>query len=122
MKYIYYLLQYLPLKNLNAATGVPGLSRRDAYALRGAFPPRQEQMRIASLLSTVDATIQSVAGPAGSRLAQESLFGDASEVEERLKSPSANKLEALIELRRSLMHDLLAGRIRANNETEAFPT
>src|SRR6266566_3339047 len=27
LRYLYYLLQYLPLKNLNAATGVPGLSR-----------------------------------------------------------------------------------------------
>jgi type I restriction enzyme S subunit len=35
LRYLYYLLDYLPLKILNAATGVPGLSRRDAYALRG---------------------------------------------------------------------------------------
>ena len=43
LRYLYYLLQYLPLSFLNAATGVPGLSRRDAYVLRGAFPPPEEQ-------------------------------------------------------------------------------
>jgi len=53
LRYIYYLLQYLPLRLLNAATGVPGLSRRDAYALRGVFPPKPEQAAIARLLDDV---------------------------------------------------------------------
>jgi type I restriction enzyme S subunit len=51
------LLDYLPLKILNAATGVPGLSRRDAYALRGAFPPADEQDTIARILDVADNTI-----------------------------------------------------------------
>jgi type I restriction enzyme, S subunit len=57
LRYLYYLLDYLPLKILNAATGVPGLSRRDAYALRGAFPPADEQAAIACILNAVDMTI-----------------------------------------------------------------
>jgi len=58
LRYVYYLLDYLPLKILNAATGVPGLSRRDAYALRGAFPPADEQSAIASILDAVDTSIE----------------------------------------------------------------
>ena len=39
LQFLRHLLDYLPLKFLNAATGVPGLSRRDAYSLlRGCFP------------------------------------------------------------------------------------
>lgn len=56
-RYLFYLLDYLPLKILNAATGVPGLSRRDAYALLGAFPPPKEQAAIARVLDAVDAAI-----------------------------------------------------------------
>lgn len=57
LRYLFYLLDYLPLKILNAATGVPGLSRRDAYALFGAFPESDEQAAIARVLDAVDATI-----------------------------------------------------------------
>jgi type I restriction enzyme S subunit len=54
LRFLYYLLEFLPLALLNAATGVPGLSRRDAYALRGAFPPDPEQARIADILGALD--------------------------------------------------------------------
>lgn len=57
LRFLFYLLDYLPLRILNAATGVPGLSRRDAYALFGAFPPPKEQAAIARVLDTVDASI-----------------------------------------------------------------
>lgn len=57
LRYLFYLLDYLPLKILNAATGVPGLSRRDAYALLGAFPPPDEQAAIARVLDAVDEAI-----------------------------------------------------------------
>ncbi|MFZ4100094.1 MAG: restriction endonuclease subunit S [Chlamydiia bacterium] len=57
--YLLHLLQYLPLKSLNAATGVPGLSRRDAYALRGSFPRQPlEQAAIAHILDAVDTAIE----------------------------------------------------------------
>ena len=58
VRYLYYLLSYLPLAFLNAATGVPGLSRRDAYALRGAFPAPNEQAAIACILDAVDTAIE----------------------------------------------------------------
>ena len=58
LRYLYHLLQYLPLSFLNAATGVPGLSRRDVYALRGAFPPPEEQGAIARILDTVEKAIE----------------------------------------------------------------
>lgn len=57
-RFLYHLLAYLPLKFLNAATGVPGLSRRDAYALRGAFPRPDEQATIARILDTVDTALE----------------------------------------------------------------
>ena len=57
-RFLYHLLGYLPLKSLNAATGVPGLSRRDAYALRGAFPPPDEQAAIARMLDAVDTALE----------------------------------------------------------------
>lgn len=56
-RYLYYLLDYLPLKSLNAATGVPGLSRRDAYALNGAFPCQAEQVAITKILDKADTAI-----------------------------------------------------------------
>jgi len=58
VRFLYYLLDYLPLAHLNAATGVPGLSRRDAYALRGAFPPPDEQAAIARVLDAVNDTLE----------------------------------------------------------------
>ena len=58
MRFLRHLLDFLPLENLNAATGVPGLSRRDAYALRGVFPPIEEQAAIARILDAVDTAIE----------------------------------------------------------------
>lgn len=60
LRYVFHLLQYLPLRLLNAATGVPGLSRRDAFALRGMFPPHAEQIAIAGVLDDVGAVIADV--------------------------------------------------------------
>lgn len=58
LRFLYHLLNYLPLGSLNAATGVPGLSRRDAYALRGAFPSSDEQAAIARVLDAVDTALE----------------------------------------------------------------
>jgi type I restriction enzyme S subunit len=49
-RYLYYLLKFLNLPRLNAATGVPGLTRRDAHFIFGAFPESKEQEAIAELL------------------------------------------------------------------------
>ena len=58
LRFLHHLLDYLPLTFLNAATGVPGLSRRDAYALRGVFPGHDEQTAIARILDAVDTAIE----------------------------------------------------------------
>lgn len=58
LRFLQHLLDYLPLDFLNAATGVPGLSRRDAYALRGAFPSPNEQAAIARILEAVDTSLE----------------------------------------------------------------
>jgi type I restriction enzyme S subunit len=58
VKYLYYLLDYLLLSRLNAATGVPGLSRRDAYALRGAFPGPDEQTAIVRILDALGVALE----------------------------------------------------------------
>ena len=58
MRFLRHLLDFLPLHNLNAATGVPGLSRRDAYALRGVFPPPVEQVAITRILDAADRALQ----------------------------------------------------------------
>jgi type I restriction enzyme S subunit len=57
-RYLRALLEYLDLGRLNAATGVPGLSRRDALAIRGAFPSPEEQRAIATILESADAAIE----------------------------------------------------------------
>jgi type I restriction enzyme, S subunit len=53
-RFLYYLLRYLSLGQLNAATGVPGLTRRDAHFILGAFPERNEQVELASILKMAD--------------------------------------------------------------------
>ena len=57
-RFLHHLLEYLPLRSLNAATGVPGLSRRDAYTLRSAFSPPGEQVDIARILDAVDTALE----------------------------------------------------------------
>ena len=58
LQFLRHLVDYLPLKFLNAATGVPGLSRRDAYSLLAVFPPPEEQAAIARILDAVDTALE----------------------------------------------------------------
>lgn len=46
LRFSYYLLSYVDLKNLNRSTAIPGLNRNDAYALKILLPPLAEQQRI----------------------------------------------------------------------------
>jgi len=57
-RFIYYLLTYLNLGQLNAATGVPGLTRRDAHYMFGVFPPSNEQRQIARSLKLADDAVE----------------------------------------------------------------
>ena len=47
LKWLYFLLKWLRLNQLNKATGVPGLNREDAYGQTIPLPPLPEQKRIA---------------------------------------------------------------------------
>ena len=49
-RWTYYLLSHLRLERLSTTTGVPGLNRRDVYALEVALPPISEQRRIVEIL------------------------------------------------------------------------
>ena len=58
LKYLYYLLNHLPLKKLNTDSAVPGLNRDNAYSQVFSLPPIQEQKSIAHILSTLDDKIE----------------------------------------------------------------
>ena len=58
LRFLYYLLQNIQLKRLNAASAIPGLNRNDAYGLNALVPPLSEQRKIATVLYTVDRAIE----------------------------------------------------------------
>jgi type I restriction enzyme S subunit len=58
LKYLYYLLNHLPLKKLNTDSAVPGLNRDNAYSQVFRLPPIREQKSIAHILSTLDDKIE----------------------------------------------------------------
>jgi len=55
LRWLYYRLSGLPLKQLNRAAAVPGLNRDDAYRLRILLPPLDEQQKIAAVLDQAEA-------------------------------------------------------------------
>lgn len=57
LRWLYYLLKHSDLGLLQASTGVPGLSRSDAYKLVVPVPEKPEQIRIARSLDKVDVAI-----------------------------------------------------------------
>ncbi|MFH0982630.1 MAG: restriction endonuclease subunit S [Planctomycetota bacterium] len=58
LRWLYYLLKSRDIRRLNAATGVPGLNRNDAHALKVGVPPNGETHRIAEILFSVDTAIE----------------------------------------------------------------
>ncbi len=58
IKFIFYLLQKLDLSRLKTATGVPGLTREDAYRETIPVPPLPEQRRIVDLLSRAEGIVR----------------------------------------------------------------
>jgi type I restriction enzyme S subunit len=58
MLFLYYLLRHLDLSRLRTATGVPGLTREDAYREQISFPPMSEQRRIVDLLSRAEGIVR----------------------------------------------------------------
>lgn len=57
-KFLFYLLRWLDLSRLKTATGVPGLTREDAYREIIPVPPLGEQCRIADLLSRAEGIVR----------------------------------------------------------------
>ena len=58
LRWIYHVLTREDLAGLNRATGVPGLSRDDVYALRRPVPPLAEQRALAAVLDAIDEAIE----------------------------------------------------------------
>jgi len=58
LRWVYYMLSHKNLKDLNSATGIPGLNRNDVYNTTCFLPDLKEQQKIASILSNVDSLIQ----------------------------------------------------------------
>ena len=86
LKYLYYLLQICGFEKFSGATGVPGLNRNDAYKLLIPAPSPFEQKAIAGIISKVDEAIEAV----------------------------ENSIKAAERLKKSLMQNLLTGKIKPN--------
>ena len=54
IKFIYYFLQTIKLKNYQTGTGVPTLNRNVVHNIKFAIPKIKEQKQIAEILSKVD--------------------------------------------------------------------
>lgn len=83
-KYVAYFLQFFDLKKFASGTGVPTLNRNDIHSQYIAFPPPEEQMKICKILTQLDKTI----------------------------SQKTEELRLTQSLKKSLMQDLLTGKVR----------
>ena len=54
LRFGYYVLQTLPINQMNNDSAVPGLNRNDAESLAFSLPPVSEQKAIAKVLSSLD--------------------------------------------------------------------
>ena len=86
-KFIYYLLHSLNFKKYATGVSVPTLNRNFIHSALLPLPPLPLQQKIANILSTVDKKIES----------------------------EENKKSALDELFKSLLHNLMTGKIRVNH-------
>ncbi len=59
-KYVYYLLSKIDYKKFSDKTGIPGVNRNDLHTVKVPVPPRNEQKKIARILSTCDKAIETV--------------------------------------------------------------
>ncbi len=57
-RWIYWVLNWLPLARLDSSTGIPGLNRNDVYALSVDRPSLNERKKIVEILDAVEAIIQ----------------------------------------------------------------
>lgn len=56
-RFLFYLLRWLDLSRLRTATGVPGLTRDDAYRESIPVPPMSDQQRIVDLLARAEGIV-----------------------------------------------------------------
>ena len=59
LRFLFYYIKNMKLENYAIITSKPGISRSEIYSLSVLFPPLSEQIKIASILSGVDALIES---------------------------------------------------------------
>jgi type I restriction enzyme S subunit len=83
LRWVYYVLLYTDLLRLNAATGVPGLNRRDALSMYVFKPSKNEQDEIVNKIETTNHKIKT----------------------------NKLKLQKLERLKKSLMQNLLTGKM-----------
>jgi type I restriction enzyme, S subunit len=86
IKYLFYLLQTKNLKSLNEATGVPSLTRRTLNRQRLILPPNEVQNEIVKKIDTIDDFIHN----------------------------KQTKVQKLQRLKKSLMQNLLTGKMRVD--------
>lgn len=84
LKYLFFLMQFCEFDRFTGATGVPGLSRNDAYSLIIPKPPKPEQTAIATILSKVDDAIEA----------------------------TQNTIKAAEKIKKALMQNLLTGKLK----------
>ncbi len=58
LRFLFYLLRKLDLSRLRTATGVPGLTRDDAYQEQVPVPPLDDQRRIVDILSRAEGIVR----------------------------------------------------------------
>lgn len=84
VQYLSYKIMMINLKALNEASGVPSLSRDTIYSVRVAMPKLEEQNKVVSIIESINTKISAV----------------------------ELKLSSLKNTKKSLMQDLLAGKVR----------
>ena len=57
LKFLFNLLNFVDLKSVTAQTGVPGLNRDRAYSLKCKIPPKDKQIEIVEIISTMDEVV-----------------------------------------------------------------
>jgi type I restriction enzyme S subunit len=88
LRWIYWVLSWLPLDKLDSSTGIPGLNRNDVYALKVEQVEPTEREKVVEILDAIDTAIRET----------EAIIA---------------KLKAV---KQSLLHDLLTRGIDANGE------
>ena len=83
-KFLYYVFLTIEWRRYNEASGVPSLSKTTIEPISCSLPPLPEQKQIASILDSISTQIEKV----------------------------ENKLTSLQSLKKSLMQDLLSGKVR----------